>query len=99
PSPPVPRFPSTTLFRSTNAGVHRGDLRHYVLTAHDLAEYRVAEVTRAVVEKIVVGDVDEELRGGAVDHRGARHGEGVALVGKTIDRKSTRLNSSHVKTS
>src|SRR5690554_3917266 len=54
--------------------------RDFVLAADHLAEHGVAEVTGAVVEEVVVGQVDEELTGGAVAHLGAGHGNGVAII-------------------
>src|SRR5215469_6825746 len=50
------------------------------------AEHRVTEVARAVVEKGVVGEVDEELRGGAVDVAGARHRQTAAGVLQSVLR-------------
>src|SRR4051794_2013696 len=51
--------------------VHAGD---------DLAEDGVAGRVGVLVEELVVGDVDEELAGGAVRVVGAGHGDGAALV-------------------
>ena len=49
-----------------------------------------------VIEKSVVGDIDEELRGGGMRVGGARHGNGVALVLEPVlrfvfDRGLSRL--------
>src|SRR6185437_306025 len=52
----------------------------------DPPENGVAEIARAVIEEVVVGEVDEELRGGAVDFAGARHGKRAALVFQAVLR-------------
>jgi len=65
----------------------------------DLAEDGVAEdrgAAAAVVEELVVGGVDEELGGGAVDLLGAGHGDGPGLVLQAVarlvlDRRAGRL--------
>src|SRR5690606_38563209 len=62
------------------AGGYLADGLDHVLAADHLAEHGVAEVTGAVVEEVVVGQVDEELTGGAVAHLGAGHGNGVAII-------------------
>src|SRR5215472_6816097 len=67
----------------------RADARNLVDDLHAIgypAEHRVAVVARTVVEKAVVLQVDEELRGGAVDIAGARHGERAARVPQPVLR-------------
>src|SRR5690349_24644424 len=54
---------------------------------------------RSVVEEGVVREVDEELGRGRVRVRGPGHRQRAALVLQAVDRKSTRLNSSHVEIS
>src|SRR5690606_40459825 len=92
-------FPYTTLFRS-GAGVVAVDLVDLRLDLFDQAV-----LTDVLLALLVDGGVEEERQDGrrrAVDghgHRGLRVAEvetGVELLG---DRKSTRLNSSHVKIS
>ena len=73
------------------AGGHLGDLVHHLHAAGHLAEYGIAEVAGAVVEKGVVLVVDKELAGGRVAHLGAGHGQGAtqvaqAVVGFVLDR-------------
>src|SRR5690606_41513157 len=89
PSTP-PLFPYTTLFRSTIDQFHRKQNLAFALGLDvDVELYRIA----------VIGllfdlhrDVDLGSRGGrAADQRRRRVG--------ALDRKSTRLNSSHVKIS
>src|SRR5690606_41622304 len=96
--PPRPTlFPYTTLFRSDR--LHRGDraLRRrgdaLLQRAHVGAESRLIPDCR--------GDAPEQRR-----HLGTRLGETEDVVDEQehvltflVDRKSTRLNSSHVKTS
>ena len=67
-------------------GLDGGDLVDDVHPLGDAPEDGVAEIARAVVEEGVVGEVDEELRGGAVDLAGARHGERAALVLQAVLR-------------
>ena len=68
------------VLRERSAGARRrlGDLVDHVHPFDDLAEHRVAvalRIRRAEVQELVVGDVDEELRGRRVGIAGARHGE------------------------
>ena len=80
-------------------GRHALDLVDDVLPAGDLAEHAVAPALRArplVVEKVVVGDVDEELRGRRMRVGRARHRDRVALVLEAVagfvgDRRARRL--------
>ena len=67
-------------------GFDRGDLVDHVHAFGDAREHRVAEIAARVIEKIVVLQVDEELRGGAVDVVGARHGQRAALVLQAVVR-------------
>src|ERR1700733_12655745 len=66
----------------TDAG-YLVDLLHAFAHAPEL---RVAVVARAVIEKLVVLQVDEELRGGAVDVAGARHGGRAARILQAVVR-------------
>src|SRR3712207_7473531 len=79
-------FPYTTLFRSLRAGRGRGE---QVLLQHVVDLRRPLEV-----------GVEDEARERAVllAGAGARVAEGAA-VGDAVDRKSTRLNSSHANIS
>src|SRR2546430_13281376 len=74
-------FPYTTLFRS--GGKTLDDAVAEVREAVDLCRYYAAEARSALVPMVLPGPTGEsnELR-----YRGR---------GSTIDRKSTRLNSSH----
>src|SRR5690606_42050957 len=92
---PYPRLPYTTLFRSPSPAEHLVGLTHAQkiqlrllarLLAHALVAIRVVGLHKAAI--------------GALDFQPAR----IALkaqhcIGFVADRKSTRLNSSHVKTS
>ena len=77
-----------------HAGIGGGDLGDgfdHVLAVDDFTEYGIAEITTAMVEEIVVVQIDEELAGRTVDHLGAGHGDGVlvvtqAVVGFVLDR-------------
>src|ERR1700722_15602610 len=62
------------------AGLDRRNLVDDVHAVGDAREYGVAEVAARVIEEVVVLQIDEELRGRAVDVVGARHGERAALV-------------------
>ena len=81
---------------------HALDLVDDVLPRGHAPEHAVAPALRArtlVVEEIVVGDIDEELRGGRVRVGRARHRDGVALVLQTVarlvgDRARARLSAS-----
>ena len=85
------------------AGRRLRDLVDHVHPLDHLAEHRVAvalRVRRAEVQELVVGDVDEELRGRGVGVAGARHRErarnvheaGLArLLGFDRDRRLRRL--------
>src|SRR3712207_7213069 len=81
-------FPYTTLFRSDDAGHrHRGVLR---------LRLRVADADDAAALR---ADVEEQLLAG-VHARPLRVGaDGEDAGGRRLDRKSTRLNSSHANIS
>src|SRR5258706_9899419 len=66
------------------AGGDRGDLIDDLQTGDHAAKDRVAMVARAVIEKLVVLEIHEELRGGAVRGIGARHGQRAALIQQAI---------------
>ena len=81
------------------AGFDSLDLVHHVSAGDDLAKHGVAPALcggRGVVQKAVVGHVDEELGGGRVGVAGAGHGHGVvgvlqAVVGFVLDRRVAGL--------
>src|SRR5258708_4587877 len=68
------------------AGLDRGDVVDHVYAFGGGGKYRVAEVAARVIEKFVVLQIDEKLRGGTVDVVGARHGERAAFVLETVVR-------------
>src|SRR5271154_463879 len=68
------------------AGLDRSDLVDDVHSLGDAREDGVAEVAARMIEEVVVLQIDEELRGRAVDVIGARHGERAALVLAAIVR-------------
>ena len=73
--------------RAVAAGFHRLDLVHHVLAFHHFAKHAVApalQVFGGEVQRGVVSHVDEELGGGRVRGHGARHGDGVRLVGQAV---------------
>src|SRR5690606_18109342 len=63
-----------------------GDGYHPMFAADYFAKDRIPEVAAAVIEEVIVGQVDEELAGGAVTHLGTSHGNGVAIVLQAIIR-------------
>src|SRR5580693_6833604 len=62
------------------AGLDRGNLVDDIHSFGHARENGVAEIAARVIEKLVVLQIDEELRGRAVDVAGARHRERTALV-------------------
>src|SRR6266852_1056102 len=62
------------------AGLDCGDLVDHVHAFGDARKNGVTEVPTGVIEKVVVLQVDEKLRGRAIDVVGARHGERAAFV-------------------
>src|SRR5258708_3320391 len=64
------------------------DLVHNIHAVDNPAEHTVAHVVSGLrlVEKLVVFDVDEKLRRGAVGLDGSCRGDGAALIGKAIGR-------------
>src|ERR1700722_15112113 len=68
------------------AGLDRGDLVDHVHAVGNAGEHGVAEVAARGIEKIVVLQIDEKLRGRAVDVVGARHGERAAFVLEAVVR-------------
>src|SRR5690606_40239739 len=96
PTPPPPPCPYTTLFRSppVDKGVLGQCARHHVL-----GELLVG----GVVLRLGPG-LRERLVAAAAEHQRRRVGEFLLLEGPGLrdeleDRKSTRLNSSHVNSS
>src|SRR5690606_29804621 len=70
-----------------HGGRHALDLFHYLHAVGDFAEYGIAPALygrRAVVEEIVVLDVDEKLRRGRVGFHGAGHRQRTGLVRKAV---------------
>jgi len=66
-------------------GIRTLDLFHYVHTRYNLAEYAVTpSVLAGIIQEIVVRHVDEELGGGGMGVRGARHGEGAVEIAQPI---------------
>src|SRR5256885_10969587 len=87
PPPRFPLFPSTTLFRSRRDPAE-----------HAVGLQRLGEGLGAVGQRpCVLGRANVRQPGGAC-HRGDRDGivAGDDLDGDALDRKSTRLNSSHL---
>src|SRR5687768_16341759 len=68
------------------AGLDLRDLVDHVDAAHHAAEHGVAEVAGAMIQEAVVHDIDEELRGRAVQVVRARHRERAALVLEPVVR-------------
>lgn len=61
----------------------RFDFVDHVHTLNDLCEYAVAPTLQAFagkVQEVVIGDVDEELRGGGVGRLSTGHRQGAAGV-------------------
>src|SRR5690606_42161316 len=83
-------FPNTTLFRS---GAEEGVGHLGAVTAG------VAAVAEGAVERFRRGAAFHLRQLGAVFLRGRLVGEGFSVAFQQSDRKSTRLNSSHVKIS
>src|SRR5690349_22445406 len=90
--PPSPLFPYTTLFRSDAHGKLE-DVRVH-LRAHGTHERGLTRHTRLVPHLAEARLAPRDLRGGRPD----RHLD-VRRVDWGRDRKSTRLNSSHVEIS
>src|SRR5207302_10465237 len=96
PSPRSPLFPSTTLFRSMaifQMGAIALPLSH--LFGPEALEYRVnhAEASVAIVEPMTLANL------WAIKDRLTHLRHVIGVGGAREDRKSTRLNSSHVKIS
>src|SRR5690606_40330427 len=93
PSPPL--FPYTTLFRSQIATRMRLD------AARKAAEERGQQI----IARLQAGETWEALQADGIESVGARlvtRQDGIAppaVLREALDRKSTRLNSSHVKIS
>src|SRR4030081_3922673 len=68
------------------AGLDRGDLVDHVHAFGDACKYCIAEVSARMIEKVVVLQIDEKLRGCAIDVVGARHGERAAFVLEAVVR-------------
>src|SRR5229473_2820304 len=68
------------------AGLDRGDLVDHVHAIGDARKNGVAEVPARVIEELVVFQIDEKLRGRAIDVVGARHGERAAFVLEAVVR-------------
>ena len=87
------------LMHAAVAGGYVFDTIDHVGTRDDTAENTIAPavgVARAVIEKVIIGDVDEELRRRGVRIVGSRHRDGVTLVlepvsGFILDRRPGRF--------
>src|SRR3712207_9378573 len=89
-------FPYTTLFRSEDAAEARAELGHVVLDREGLRRILELEdrgVAQGVVTEADLPD-DDRLDRLALDDRLDR-----LDLGRGVDRKSTRLNSSHANIS
>src|SRR5690606_39818502 len=99
PPPPSPLFPYTTLFRSRRHA--RPHLSAHTASGVAASDIEVGDVQRVVLDELAarLDDVAHQAGEDLVGHVGIldldlQQG---AVLG--IDRKSTRLNSSHVKIS
>src|SRR5690606_39401554 len=89
PPPYSPRFPSTTLFRSVD---HLDGYVQYLVPEEERGEGPAGFFGLGLADRVDVERIPEVAR--------ATREAGVRVVPtQTLDRKSTRLNSSHVKTS
>src|ERR1700675_3872835 len=68
------------------AGLDRGDLVDHVHAFGDARKNGVAEVAARMIQKFVVFQIDEKLRGCAVDVVGARHRERAAFILEAVVR-------------
>src|SRR5690606_12064502 len=71
------------LMKAAAAGTYGLDLVDGFGAFHDLAEYGIAPAARVgggEVQEVVVGDVDEELRGSRMRIVGACHGQRVLVI-------------------
>src|SRR5262249_54613410 len=92
-------FERNVLKHGAPPGLHLLDLVHHIAALDDTPEHTVSPAIRGgggVVQKLVVGDVDEELRGRRVRVGGARHRYGVGsvlkpVVGFVLYRRARRL--------
>src|SRR5207302_3916160 len=99
PPPPPPPFPSTTLFRSCGRRFLSPDRRDRYPGSHHFPSGGSDVATRRLADG----------RGERLEHRRHEDHAAVALLHRSVhgrpghgfrlDRKSTRLNSSHVKIS
>src|SRR5690606_39488490 len=99
PPPSPPLFPYTTLFRSAHLagnGLHRAEIGGRAVREASL-DHVHAEVGQGVGEgDLLRGAHGEAGRLFAVAQGGVEDDD---AIGGSVDRKSTRLNSSHVKIS
>src|SRR5690606_40230099 len=99
--PPSPRphpFTYTTLFRST-AYVDQNQ----TYTSHSshqvfVRQYELRDVGGGVMRPFATGNLIEGANGGMANW-GEVKAQAAAMLGIELDRKSTRLNSSHVRVS
>src|SRR5690606_41448835 len=87
PPPSSTLFPYTTLFRSHN---HPLDLRLVAVTAANIL---------AVAYAFMINDIEDAPDDALDPARAAKNPITSGRLGIRVDRKSTRLNSSHVKIS
>src|SRR5690606_41552703 len=87
---PAPLFPYTTLFRSTPSGPHGAFICQSILL-HRMRRHHPLDLCAELDVRAHDVHVGRSSRRAGASRRLRRH--------LRIDRKSTRLNSSHVKTS
>src|SRR5207302_5912473 len=94
----APLMPYTTLFRSWDGDDYAARARAFGWRAIEIDGHDVAEIDRAYREASDVSSptllVARTVKGHGVSFLADQEG----WHGKALDRKSTRLNSSHVKT-
>src|SRR6185503_7625258 len=77
------------LMEAAIAGRNRFDLVDHLAPLHDIAEHAITKavgIGGAEIQEIIVDDVEEELRGGGMRVRCARHRYGVRIVFDPIGR-------------
>lgn len=82
-------FTRHVLMAAAIAGCDLFDGAYHVEPVNDLAEHAVTPAGLGLgleVQEVVVLDVNEELSGGRIRHRGPRHGEGADFVLEAIVR-------------
>src|SRR5690606_40234379 len=97
--PAALRVPYTTLFRSFDRGVGTDVLQDTRLQAYQIADVAVATVAAGFVLQLgqACAGATEQASGVAEREKHVVAADQVLLAELEGDRKSTRLNSSHVK--